>query len=371
MLKTMRKLNKSKIDLLALAVVPFLLLSCSSSRVDRDSQTAYLPSDTATIPAEIEDYEKYSDKSEYVAESLDDSSSLLDDDSDGSAIVPGSLTEDYVSNLKSSETSAHVFDSTDTIDNVELTDQEKLAQSAIRASGSIEGDDTSYVSGEVSDILGKTSNLGNQNFTFLFYRDDYTYKSLNNSFDNTYRFDGGGNTKASDFSGIFRVSGHLMHQWRFMTVGWGFGGGFGYNGGYGFFDRSVTAEEQSQTHFALWTIPVDMSFMIEIEPFSWIKLTGLAGPSAMVIIQSRDDFEKSNARKTMTQYSPGYFVSARGNISLSYFFKDITSELFHTYSITRYFLTLEGRMQNYSNFKSTDVSVSGLSFGAGLTFEYF
>jgi len=44
-------------------------------------------------------------------------------------------------------------------------------------------------------------------------------------------------------------------------------------------------------------------------------------------------------------------------------------DLFRQYSVTKFYLNLEARMNNVSNFQD-DIEVSGSSFGIGFSFEY-
>ena len=215
---------------------------------------------------------------------------------------------------------------------------------------------------------------GDKNFSFMFFKDTFDYKNNAADFDRVFRGDSSNQVRATS-SGhkyleaplMLRFSGHDLFYRGFFNFGWGMGLGLGYNGGKGRFTDGTV----SQVNFSLWTIPVDFSLLMEFPIMPWIKLSLTGGPSVLGLIQNRSDLPDGNKRKTMNQMSTGYFAAAKVNIALSQMFPGVSYEFLSAYKITRYFLSIEGRTQNYSSFQSSDLEVSGSSLGAGFTFEFF
>jgi hypothetical protein len=219
-----------------------------------------------------------------------------------------------------------------------------------------------YLEYKNRDIVRGVQRIGTKYFSFVFLKDDFDYKSSNNSFERTYR------DKHSDTALILRLKGG-----RYITRGtafdfsWRINIGVGRNGGKGRFVDGAG----SDADFKLWTIPVDIGFALETSFWRLMKFGVSAGPSVMGIIQNRSDLEDGDKRKNIRQMSPGYFATGTLKLSLSEIFSSDGVGLLSAYSITNFHLIFDARIQSYSNFKSKDVSISGTSFGVGFAFEYF
>lgn len=236
------------------------------------------------------------------------------------------------------------------------------------------GDQSSFLEFKNSDLLRDMKDKGDKNFSFMVFKDTFNYKNNASDFDKVFRGDNSDQLRASS-SGhkyieaplMLRLAGHDLFYRGFFNFGWGAGLGLGYNAGKGRFTDGTT----SQVNFSLWTIPVDLALLMEFPIMPWIKISLTGGPSVLGLIQNRSDLPDGNKRKNMTQMSSGYFAAARVNIALSQMFPGVSYEFLSAYKITRYFLSIEGRTQKYSNFQSSDLEVSGSSLGAGFTFEFF
>ena len=150
-----------------------------------------------------------------------------------------------------------------------------------------------------------------------------------------------------------------------MNLYWSGGAGLGFSTGRGIF----VSGDRSDTTFKLWEIPVDIGLGLEIPFSSWFKISGTAGPSAMVLAQNRSDFERGEKGKRKYQISPGYFLNGQVKINLTGFNDETAHELFTSSHITNLYLNLEARMQSYKDFQD-DIDVTGTSLGIGFTFEY-
>ena len=224
--------------------------------------------------------------------------------------------------------------------------------------------DRGYVSYETADLVDKMNKAGKSSFSFLILKDEFDYASAAaGSFDSTYRRL---EAQSSDPAYMLILQGErfLLRSW--VEFSWGVNAGIGYNGGYGIFSNG----QQSTAFLRLWTIPVDAVFSMKIPMTSWIKLSASAGPSAIGLLQYRNDLEDGNREKRIRTGSWGYFASGKLQISLSDMSSSFAYEFFRDYEITKVYLNLEARMHDYSNFKDAALSISGTSIGAGFTFEY-
>lgn len=236
------------------------------------------------------------------------------------------------------------------------------------------GNQTNLLEFKNSDLLKDMKDKGNKNFSFMFYKDTFDYKNQASDFDKVFRGDSSKQVRVSEGGHkylevplMLRFSGHELFYRGFVNFGWGIGLGLGYNSGKGRF----TDGSSSQVNFSLWTVPVDFSLLMEFPILPWVKLSMTGGPSVLGLMQNRSDLPDGNKRKNINQMSTGYFAAAKVNLALSQIFPSASYEFLSAYKITRYFLSLEGRTQNYSNFQSSDLEVSGSSLGAGFTFEFF
>jgi hypothetical protein len=224
---------------------------------------------------------------------------------------------------------------------------------------------------------------GKSEFSFTYYRDSYNYKDRKGAFNKTFRHDkntatrangaagsGGGNDSLGSRNfGTLQVSmdRYFYRAKSFVDFAYGLNLGIGYNGGYGFFGRDGT---QSDVMLSLWTFPVDLALTMGIPLSSWVKVSGSVGPSAILLMQSRGDKETNEHGKNQRQVGTGYFAEADFKISFSNFFPASGLGLYTSHDVTKYYLDLVARTQNYSRFQQDDLSISGSSFGMGFTFEF-
>ncbi len=231
-----------------------------------------------------------------------------------------------------------------------------------------------YLEFKNSELIKDLKHKGDKNFSFSFFKDSFDYKNSSSSFDKTYRGDSSNQVEASDngkkileIPVMLRFSGHeLFFRREYIRLGAGAGLGLGYNGGKGYFADGT----RSDVNFNLWTIPVDFSVLMEV-PLAFLKFSVFGGPSVLGIIQDRSDLPEGSEKKNLRQASVGYFAGAKVGFSISELFPGTSYDYFGSYQVTRYYLTLEARMHEYSNFKTPTLSVSGTSYGVGFTFEYF
>lgn len=205
----------------------------------------------------------------------------------------------------------------------------------------------------------RKASTGGLNISFI--KNNFNYQSPNDIINQTvgtgYKSIKGGSIFVRHDTYIFKTAALNGH--------WSFGAGVGYNSGRGLFVNGT----RSDTKISLWEVPIDAGLGLEIPVYTWFKIAGTGGPSALGLMQNRSDIQRGEKGKRKIQYSPGYFANAQVKINLSGFNEETAYDLFTSSQITNLFLNLEVRHQNYANFQD-DIKISGTSFGVGFTFEY-
>ena len=211
------------------------------------------------------------------------------------------------------------------------------------------------------DIFKKIYNKSSEAFSFSYIMDDYSFDNGNNTFNRTFE-DSTGSVKGGSIHFGFD---NYLNQGT-VRFAWGGNFGVGFNQGRGYFANG----QESDTIFNLWTIPLDASVTMELALGKVMKLALTGGPSVMGLMQSRNDKEDTEDSKRRHQFSWGYFGGAKAKISVGNLSSSTAFEMFKSYDVTNFFLNLEARYQNYGNFQEEVLTISGMSFGLGFTFEY-
>lgn len=197
------------------------------------------------------------------------------------------------------------------------------------------------------------------NLTFI--KNDFDYQSRNDIINQTI---GSGYRSVKGGSLIFRHDDYIVRT-DFINAYWSLGTGVGFSTGRGIF----VSGERSDATFNLWEVPVDLGLGLEVPLYSWFKIAGTGGASAMGLMQNRSDFQRGEKGKRKFQGSPGYFLNGQMKINLTGFNDETAYDLFTSSRITNLYLNLEARHQSYDNFQD-EITISGTSFGVGFTFEY-
>ncbi len=197
------------------------------------------------------------------------------------------------------------------------------------------------------------------NLTFV--KNDFDYQSKNDIINQTI---GSGYKSMKGGSLFFRHDDYIFRR-DLINAYWSLGAGVGFSTGRGIFING----DRSDATFNLWEVPVDLGIGLEIPIYSWFKIAGTGGGSAMGLMQNRSDFQRGEEGKRKFQVSPGYFVNGQMKINLTGFNDETAYDLFTSSQITNLYMNLEARHQSYDNFQD-EISISGTSFGIGFTFEY-
>ncbi|MFN8369444.1 MAG: hypothetical protein U0T83_02330 [Bacteriovoracaceae bacterium] len=205
---------------------------------------------------------------------------------------------------------------------------------------------------------------GNNQFSISFIPDNFKYDNPAHSFKKTYR-----EGDKADFAAMLKIDGHSYFVKEFFDFGIGLGLSVGYNGGLAHFVSSEGGKTQSESRFRLWTVPADLSFLVDLNLSRFYNVGGKAGPSVMAIWQHRSDLPQGNSDKDIQQYSFGYFVEGNFKISLMDIFPQTTYEVFSQYDVTKMYFSIFARHQSYENFREK-ISISGTSIGVGFSYNY-
>ncbi len=198
-------------------------------------------------------------------------------------------------------------------------------------------------------------------FNISYIRDSFNYHSPNDVISRT--ISSGYKHVQSGF--LLLRSDRYIYNNGYITFHWALGGGLAYNYGRGIFADG----ERSDAGISLWEVPIDLGLGLSLSAGKYIKLTGTAGPSALALIQNRNDLKYSEKGKKRFQTGAGAFASAQIKINLYSFASDSSYELFTNNQITSSYLNIEARYHSYSKYLE-DIKISGTSIGAGFTFEF-
>ncbi len=248
-------------------------------------------------------------------------------------------------------------------DSRKLTDREEALSTGNEIPFKYESEKEA-ISFKNEELIKNFGAKGNNQFSISFIPDNYKYDNPSHSFNKTYRT---GST--ADFAAILKIDGHSYFIKEFFDFGVGLGVSVGYNGGQAHFVSSESGKTQSESRFRLWTVPIDLSFLADLNLSRYYNVGGKAGPSVMAVWQHRSDLPSGNSDKDIQQYSYGYFVEGNFKVSLMDLFPKTTYEVFSQYDVTKMYVSLFARFQSYENFREK-ISITGTSVGIGFSFNY-
>ncbi|MCB9060265.1 MAG: hypothetical protein H6622_01930 [Halobacteriovoraceae bacterium] len=206
---------------------------------------------------------------------------------------------------------------------------------------------------------------GSKIFSFSLFKDTFDYTSTNDLFNKVFRED------ASDpeFPAMlkFGFDYFLFRSYIEMTLNVQMG--LGYNKGHARFADSASTVS-SRTSLFLWTLPLDIGLGVELPLYNWLKLSFVGGASALGVWQNRTDLDDEDSDKTYKQIGTGYYAEGRFKINLNKIWVNDGQKMYDQFDITGMFLNLIARMNVYNGFKNENLSVKGMSYGIGFSFEY-
>ncbi|MBT7767883.1 MAG: hypothetical protein HN730_12060 [Bdellovibrionales bacterium] len=205
-------------------------------------------------------------------------------------------------------------------------------------------------------VHGKADSI----FAFSYVADAYSVVSPNSTFQKIFE-----QSTDSTRAGYLEISnGRFFHR-GWADFAWGVNLSASFSQGRGMFSSGTLSE----TQFSLWTVPVEPFLMMEVPVGSWFKLGTSAGPSAVALFQSRNDMENGEKYKHRRQMGWGYFATLKLKTDLAAIYPEQGFNFFSKYSITRFHLDLIVKLRSYANFQD-EISISGVSWGAGFSFEF-
>ena len=208
------------------------------------------------------------------------------------------------------------------------------------------------------------ANLGKKFITLSYIFDRFTYenKLVPASFDYLLKQ----SSRRKKVSAAQFTLGQNLH-WKFLEPFWGVNFGVSYLRGRGMFKTKGT---ESETVFVLWVVPAEVFLGFSINLTSWMKLGGMAGPSAVWLSQNRSDYKADDSRKRLQQIGWGYFAQVYAKIGLGRWFPGITRNLYHSYKMTNFYLQPMLRWQSFTHFQEKNIEIGGVSMAVGLAFDF-
>jgi len=219
-----------------------------------------------------------------------------------------------------------------------------------------------YLENSNQRFTKKIMDEGKTGFELSYIMNDYDFEGKNDVFNRTY--DSGGDKDRR--GGTIHMGFNTFFHRGFFDLAYGYNIGLGFSSGRGVF---VGSQEKSDARVDLWQVPFDVSGTAEMNITRYVKLSVSGGPSVMVLMQVRDDRDDGEKGKRRRQIGYGYFGAAKFKISLSEMFSSNSFALVRDSSVSRYYLNLELRTQNYDNFQD-EIKITGNSFGLGFSFEF-
>lgn len=213
------------------------------------------------------------------------------------------------------------------------------------------------------DIYKRIYNTGESAFSFSYITDNYDVSDANNVFQESFV-----EAPGSKRGGTLHLNFDDYISRGFLNTFYGLGIGVGYSVGKGFFQNS--ANQESNVKFQLYSIPIDLKIGFELVPSRFFKLSFAGGPSALGLMQTRNDLDREDDRRYRRQVSYGYFAHGKLQISINSFSTSSAIKTFGQSDVTNMYINAEARLQSYENFQD-DISITGASFGLGFSFEYF
>ena len=210
------------------------------------------------------------------------------------------------------------------------------------------------------ELMKRFANKSKFNLALDFYMNNFDYQDERGVYEKTFNSDSGAT------GGSLSISSDIYLSKGKMNFAIGGGAAFGFSTGKGIFESDG---RKSEMNFNLYSIPADLRFVAEIPMGRVVKLSAAAGPSAMFLIQNRSDRDNKDEGKTKRQFGYGYFAEAKLKLNLSYLMPDTGFEYYRFHEVSFMSVDLMVRTQDYSGF-ADEISISGMSYGIGVTFEF-
>lgn len=225
--------------------------------------------------------------------------------------------------------------------------------------------------------LREVKKYGRSNFSFQYFKNKYKYTSPGKSFDQTFR-----ESPESISPFLIQIGGNKIISKSFGQFLAGFRFSIGYMSGRGYFKNSdgTLDPNPSKTRMIFWTLPLDFALGYDLPIGNFIKIGGAAGPSGMILVQNRSDSISGEVKRNNRRLGYGYFYEGNIKFELLRLFSDgYTRKVFNQYSMTNTFLTFSVKKVFYNRFSNSQskfpsdksIKIEGLSYGAGLTYEFF
>lgn len=248
----------------------------------------------------------------------------------------------------------------------ELTPRQKLKRELTDLNVTVQGQglqNSTYGQIDKKNYVNKIRSSSASALNIHFLANLYDYSSTNNIIENTIS---SGRHSNKGGTVIFKYDKYLSQQ-QFLSTFWSGSMGIGLSTGKGIFSSDG---KRSDATFNLWQAPVEVGLGIEIPISSYFKLSASGGGGILGLYQNRNDFERGEDNKRRIQFSPGFYGLGQLKINLTGFSDQWAYDVFTQSNLTNILLNLDVRFQHYGSFKDEELAISGVTFGAGFTFEF-
>lgn len=306
------------------------------------------------------------DADQYVLEAFENKAEFeadlknVDEDEESNGFIPGSAKPVDLTKNEDDENNVNAFFPQKTHSVSEPRDRDRALDRGQRVSDDSSIPRDRLIEANDRELIKNVGRTQSSSFSFYYVRDDFDVSDNRGIYDRTYV-----NNTGAMRGGTLMISWeqYLINSW--VNLGWGLNMGVGLSQGTG---RFVDGEK-SDAKFSLWSLPLELGLSLEIPVSNWFDLYAEAGPGVFGLMQNRSDFESGAEGKRRRQIGYGYYAEAKFKISLSNIFTGTGFDLFSEYGVSNATLDLIARLQDYGNFQD-DITITGQSFGLGLTFDY-
>jgi hypothetical protein len=335
---------------ITLLLVSFIYYSCSSSDVSRDRLKSRPDSEFHKMYKDVKKESPFVPS--YQKEEIEQSPRKK------SSFIPmGMEDEDLVLKYNKSVVAKDLISGSEVVKNEKPLESKKY--SGLMPMGTLKNDQ--YLEAKNTEIIEKYENKGRSNFSLSYYLvDNFKVEDEGNTYNSIFKDD----TEAKNSGLLLFSMTNYLSKGR-VNLGVAVNAGVSYHNGRGVFADGT----RSDAKFTVWMIPLDLGVSANIPMSRFLRFSFAGGPSAMGLMQTRDDKESGEKYKRRRQVGTGFFGMAKMQVSLSSLMPSLAPTMYGNYSVSQFYLNLEARMHNYSRFQD-DIDISGSSIGLGLTFDY-
>lgn len=218
-----------------------------------------------------------------------------------------------------------------------------------------------YVSFQNDELVKNFHGKGVSKFHLFYVRDGMDYNDNTDNIKNVF----GSDDSTSFDSGMLFLGNNFYFLKGFASLTWGLNLGIGAKKGRGRFQSG----NKSETTFVMWTLPLEILLGVEFDLGKYFELSIQGGGGAFGLWQSRNDRDGHDKDKHVKEIGFGPVMMGKFSLSLGGISADLGHSLYRSYEVSDCYLDLIVRYQEYDYF-ADDLTISGTSYGLGISFEF-